>query len=343
MYSRLALFVAVLSAASLWAEELTLETATTPAANSADERIANEFSLDAAVRFLDQASLDWTKRRQCFTCHTNYAHLLARPAIDAKVTAHRQVRQALEAMVTDRWPKRGPRWDAEVVMTAAVLAINDASTSGRLHETTRTTLTRMWTRQREDGGFDWLKCGWPPMESDDDYGIAIAALATGAAPDNYADSAEAEKGVSGLKKYLKNNPPPTLHHQAMLLWAESYGIKLLTPRQRTECVDHLFAEQKQAGGWAIATLGDWQRGDGGQQDRQTSDGYATGFAILVLRRHGIPANDSRLTKGIRWLKANQRESGRWYTRSLNKDSRHFISHAGTAFAVLAIAACQSPR
>ena len=37
--------------------------------------------------------------------------------------------------------------------------------------------------------------------------------------------------------------------------------------------------------------------------------------------------------------ANQRESGRWFTRSLYKDSRHFLSHAGTNMAVLALAAC----
>jgi hypothetical protein len=39
---------------------------------------------------------------------------------------------------------------------------------------------------------------------------------------------------------------------------------------------------------------------------------------------------------IAWLKANQRASGRWFTRSLKKDSRHFITHAGTAFAVMAL-------
>ena len=40
-----------------------------------------------------------------------------------------------------------------------------------------------------------------------------------------------------------------------------------------------------------------------------------------------------MAKGVAWLKANQRESGRWYTRSLNNDKAHYITNAGTAFAV----------
>ena len=176
------------------ADELTLDNVTPPAANTADEPLASEFSLDNATRFLDQASLDWTKSRKCFTCHTNYAYLMAQPTGSAVGTAHRQVREALEELVEKRWETNGPRWDAEVVMSAATLAINDAATSGTLHATTRKALDRMWTVQRQDGGFHWLKCDWPPMESDDDFAIAIAALAAAAAPDDYGQSEAARAG-----------------------------------------------------------------------------------------------------------------------------------------------------
>ena len=52
----------------------------------------------------------------------------------------------------------------------------------------------------------------------------------------------------------------------------------------------------------------------------------TGLAVLVLREAGVPANDPRLQKGIQWLLANQRESGRWWTRSLNTDKAHYITY-----------------
>ena len=74
-------------------------------------------------------------------------------------------------------------------------------------------------------------------------------------------------------------------------------------------------------------------------DLVTSDGYGTGFVVFVLRRAGVPADDPAVARGVAWLKRHQRASGRWFTRSLNKDNEHFISHAGSAFAVMALAAC----
>ncbi|MCA9069525.1 MAG: squalene--hopene cyclase, partial [Planctomycetaceae bacterium] len=209
-------------------EELTLENVTPPGANQTDEPLRESFSLKAATQFLDQSSLDWTKSRKCFTCHTNYAYLIARPAVSSEVPAHRQVRAALEDLVETRWTEKGPRWDAEVVMSAAILALNDATTTKKLHPTTRKALDRMWKVQREDGGVDWLKCGWPPMESDDDFGVTMLALATGAAPENYRQSKQAQTGLKKLREYLSKNTPPTLHHKAMLLWADSYLKDLLT-------------------------------------------------------------------------------------------------------------------
>jgi hypothetical protein len=44
---------------------------------------------------------------------------------------------------------------------------------------------------------------------------------------------------------------------------------------------------------------------------------------------------------VEWLKTHQRESGRWFTRSLNQDNMHDITHAGRAMAVMALAACDA--
>ena len=101
----------------------------------------------------------------------------------------------------------------------------------------------------------------------------------------------------------------------------------------------LLALQRPDGGWATASLGTWKRTDGKEQDLQTSDGYGTGFVITVARLAGVPASDERLARGIAWLKTHQRESGRWFTRSLNTDSKHYLTHVGTAFALLALHEC----
>ena len=80
--------------------------------------------------------------------------------------------------------------------------------------------------------------------------------------------------------------------------------------------------------------------DGKPNDPQApSDGYATGLAVFVLRQAGVPASDPAIQRGIAWLRSHQRASGRWFTRSLSTDLHHFITHAGTAFAALALRSC----
>src|SRR5947209_5186948 len=55
--------------------------------------------------------------------------------------------------------------------------------------------------------------------------------------------------------------------------------------------------------------------------------FLDGFVVYVLRQAGVSASDEGSRKGKKWLESNQRESGRWFTRSLNTDNYHFISHA----------------
>jgi squalene-hopene/tetraprenyl-beta-curcumene cyclase len=266
---------------------------------------------------------------------------MARPALGADDEAHRAVRGYAEDLVTKRWKDKGPRWDTEVVMAALVLAYNDALTTGKLHAASREALDKMWIVQREDGGITWIACGWPPMENDDEFGATMMALALSAAPDDYAQTPAAQSGIEKLKSYFAATPMPTLHHRAMLLWADTFRPLWLGEEERQKCLDELLALQHDDGGFSIASLGDWPRADGSPQDTTTGDGYATGLAILLARRSGVPADDARLERGIAWLKANQRQSGRWFTRSLNKDSRHFITHAGSNMAVMALAACDA--
>jgi squalene-hopene/tetraprenyl-beta-curcumene cyclase len=321
-------------------EPVTSRNLVAPAPNSKEEPLAKEFSIEAAARFLDSASLEWQRTRQCITCHTNQAYLFARPALGSDAPALKEVRAFAESQVQAGWKRQQPREDAYVVATAAALAFSDAATTRKLHPLTREALDAMWKYQRNDGGWNWLKCNWPPLESDDHYGVTLAALAVGVAPGNYAKSDAAQKGLDGIRRYLKANPPTMLHHRAMLLWVSSYLDGFLSDPEKQATIKELRTLQKKDGGWNLATLGKWNRAKIEEpQDTESSDGYATGFVIYVLRRAGIPANDSGIQKGVAWLKANQRESGRWFTRSLNRDNKHFITHAGSAFAVLALVEC----
>jgi squalene-hopene/tetraprenyl-beta-curcumene cyclase len=318
-----------------------------PGPNSPDEPVAAQLSLAKAAEFLDAAALDWTRKRQCGTCHTNYAYLIGRPALrEFEAPAVAEIRSFFENRVAhwdDETPGARPRWDTEVVATACALALNDAGTSGELHPLTRKALDRMWTVQQASGAWNWVKCDWPPYEHDDYYGAVFAAVAVGHAPGDYAKAESARAGIERLRTYLTANPAPDLHHRTFLLWASTRLDGLMAAGERERTIQELRDLQHDDGGWSLPSLGRYDRHDGTPNDpKSASDGYATGLVVYVLRETGVPAADPALRKAAAWLRSHQRASGRWFTRSLSTDKFHYISHAGTAFAALAVKACEKP-
>ena len=313
----------------------------TPEPTTADEPVAKAYSPERAGEYLDGVGVGWTRERQCITCHTNLPYLMARPALPGDA-GWKEVRAFLEKDVA-AWAAGGkPRGETYVVATALALAFNDARTTGKLHPQTKAALDRMWRGQKATGEWAWLKCDWPPMEHDDYYGATLAALAAGVAPDGYAESDAAKAGIEKLRAYFKKTPAPDLHHRAMLLWASARLDGLLTADERKATVAALLAKQRADGGWALPSLGAYKRRDAAKTPNDPaapSDGYATGLIVFVLREAGVAAKDPAVKNGVAWLKANQRESGRWYTRSLSNDKAHYITNAGTAFGVLALEAC----
>lgn len=305
-----------------------------PKPTKADEPIAKEFSLAKAGEYLDGVGVNWTRDRQCVTCHTNLPYVMARPLVKTDDAGWKEVRAFLEKDVAG-WKTGKPRGDAYVVATATGLAFLDANTTGKLSDSTKAAFAKMWQTQQKGGYWNWLKCDWPPMEHDDYYGAVLAAVAVGVAPGDYAKSADAKEGLAKLTGYLTKTPAPDLHHRAMLLWASLKIDGLMTPEARKATITELAKAQQSDGGWSLASLGAYTRKDKSKNDpKSASDGYGTGFVTFVLRQ--AEPNHPAIAKGVAWLKANQRESGRWFTRSLSNDKAHYIANAGTAFAVLAI-------
>lgn len=313
----------------------------TPEPTRPDEPLAKALSAAKAAEYLDGVGVGWTRDRKCITCHTNLPYLLARPRLPGDA-GWKEVRKFLETDVAS-WTAGGkPRGPTYVVATALGLAATDAQTGGKLTPATRDALTRMWQDQRPDGAWNWLKCDWPPLEHDDYYGATLGALAAGLAPEGYAKSDAAKAGLTKLRGYLAKTAAPDLHHRAMLLWASTTLDGLLAADQQKGIVAELKAAQRADGGWCLPSLGAYKRRDEMKTPNDPaapSDGYATGLAVYVLRQAGVPVADPAVARGVAWLRSHQRASGRWYTRSLSTDRAHYITNAGSAFAVLALAAC----
>jgi squalene-hopene/tetraprenyl-beta-curcumene cyclase len=333
-----AAFIVILLLGQLSAAEGPGATRAEPAA----EPIRKQFSAVKAAEFLDANA--HAHEKQCFACHATYAYLVARPKLGLPSSTQRETRLALEQSV-DKLPtaasagtKTPPPRIADVVMTAAALALHDASTTGRLHPQTRKALDRMWELQRDEGGWEWLKADEAPSAIDDHFGVTMAAFATGMAPENYAGTPQARQGLEKIRAYVRSHPPATIHQRAMLLLASTRVGGLMTDDQRARTAAELFALQRPDGGWAMGSLADWKRKDGARLQSDVSDGYGTGLVLYVLRSGGTAAADPRLQKAVAWLKSHQRESGGWFTRSpRNRDE--LSGYAGTVYAVLALSAC----
>ncbi len=313
-----------------------------PEVTRPDEPMAKKFSLEKGTEFLDGINLAWTRERKCFSCHTNVYYMHARPLIKGEKSA---VMSELRSFLEDRaanWETKPAGADYNVLATAMALAGNDAATTGKLHPLTKKALDWSIKLQKADGRWNWPKCGWPPMEHDDYYGVVFMTIAIGIAPENYAKTDAAKSALDKSRDYLKKNPAPDLHHKAMLLWASMKVDGLMTPEERQATIKQLLGKQHEDGGWCLPSLGEYHRRDKEKtlnDPNAPSDGYATGYVTYVLRQAGLKADDDAMKKSVNWLLKNQRESGRWYTRSVNTDTPNYISHAGCAFVILALNAC----
>jgi squalene-hopene/tetraprenyl-beta-curcumene cyclase len=230
------------------------------------------------------------------------------------------------------------------MVVAVPLTFNDRA-AGILHPLTRTALDRMLKQQRPDGG--WIGIGGAPRTFITAYEETLfAGLGIAVAPDDYGASAPAAKALEGIRKYAAVHPPNTPYQKGMLLWASSHVAGLMSDADRKAAAGELLALQRADGGWTLQGLleddQEWQRGKFAAE--LPSDGYGTGFVIFTARQAGVPADDARLQRGIAWLKANQRASGRWFTPTASRRKLHLPSNSGTGYAILALEACgEIPR
>jgi squalene-hopene/tetraprenyl-beta-curcumene cyclase len=212
----------------------------------------------------------------------------------------------------------------------------------------------MFKLQRADGDWTISDDNNPPLESSRYQLATVAARAVGNAPGwlNQQRGTPVAAQVNRLEDYLRaERKLQGDYDRTDLLWAATELPGLLDAGEEQRLVEMIFSRQRHDGGWSIREFAlpeEWGKGNRAEKLRAElefpdppSDGHMTGLAIIALRKAGIPANDPRILRGVSWLKTNQRASGRWWTRSLNRDGWQFISYSGTAYPLLALAMCDA--
>jgi squalene-hopene/tetraprenyl-beta-curcumene cyclase len=318
------------------------------------------FAPRLAVDYMEQGAIAWTGERQCVACHTNGTYMVVRPLMTPELGAPQQamrdfwVAELRSALTADPAKRKGDFDATQAVYLAAGLAIWDAKVLHRLSPETAQALKLMFEFQRPAG--DWFieDDNNPPFESSPYQVATVAARAVANAPGwlQQQRGTPIAEHVELLMRYLRTRGKMQGDYDRTdLLWTASEYPGLLDQRQKQELVNMIFAHQQFDGGWSMRTFAapeQWGKGNRADKLRAElefpfpqSDGHMTGLAIIALRKAGVPANEPHIQRGIRWLLANQRSSGRWWTRSLNRDGWQFISYSGTAYPLLALSLCNA--
>ena len=352
--------------------------ATHPAADEPGTKATVTQSWDkaAAAKYLDDRQIWWQEWPHaqkdhgtvCVSCHTQVPYALARPLLRAPL-GEQKISDPERAML-DSIIKRvnlgneaetfysdavhGPgktheARNAESVNNVLILTSYDVA-AGHLQAATRKAFDAMWALQEQTGAASgawlWQNFHFSPWEAPESeyYGAAMAALATGIAPDNYRDDPKIQPNLTHLRSYLRDHASAQpLINRVALLWASSKLPGLMTGQEREALANELSTKQHPDGGWSLTELGQgtWKRHDDTPFDLR-SDGYATGIIVLALEDNGL-AEIPESKKGLAWIRSNQdKTDGRWPAWSVNvkRDPNSgvgkFMSDAATGFSVLAL-------
>jgi len=287
------------------------------------------------------------------SCHTGLTYMLSRPMLRRALGEIAPARwetgmlEGLKARVEDN-SAPDEAADAQAVLAALALAIDDQRSARGLSRETETAFQRMWRLQVGDGtrkgAFPWNNSGRDPYSNDATYmGASLAALAVAIAPGDYRSRPEIRGNLDALENYLRNSANgQALHHRLISLWASAKLKGLLPEAAAQQILTETWQGQEADGGWTLKSLGPWK--DHPKAPAQPgSNAYATALVALSVQEYGISREDPRVVKALNWLKAHQdSHDGAWAAASFNKQYEagsmqiEFMRDAATGFAVLAL-------
>jgi squalene-hopene/tetraprenyl-beta-curcumene cyclase len=340
-----------------------------PAA-TADEPRVKAFGPDtvrAAAKYLDDGAHHWVREKSCIACHSTGVYMVERSALTKQLGKPSEV--VLEDFIKSVPANPGKPGDSALasIWRSSGLASWDKHVTGKLSEHTEKSLRHTVMILPEDGLYKNIKLVEIPYITTRFQMTVQAARAFVTAPGWLAGLKDSEllTRIELMKKRLREHQPVSDYELALKLQLAALMPDLVPQDVRDAATAMLWRQQLPDGGWSTRSMSDvmnWRQEIFPPTDKYTwteamdpqvvaliqdapdaaspgSDPYMTAFAIVLLRESGVPAGDPRIQRGIAWLKSNQRVSGRWWMKSLYRDTYHYITYISTAQALRALALC----
>ncbi len=334
---------------------------------TADEPRVKEFgpeSLRAAAKYLEVGAVSWVRERTCVNCHTTGPYMteytqwskrFGQPSEEVHANFVKAVPAEIkEVQETDKSGHKFYPGAFFSVWRSAGLAEWDRHMTGKLSEATERSLLDMFQRQSESGAFvSHGEVEIPHITTDFELSLQAARAIT-AAPGWLAGLKDQEllARVEKLKQWLRTTSPKNDFDRVLKLQLAHYMPELVSQSDREAALALLSSKQHADGGWStrdMSPLQDWhfEMSDTvlklikglPDADSPESDAYMTSLAIVLMRQNNIAVSDTRIQKGLAWLKREQRESGRWWMHSLYRGNYHYITYIATVEAMKALDLC----
>jgi len=340
-----------------------------PAAR-ADEPKVQAFgpaTVRAAAKYLDDGAHHWVREKSCIACHSTGVYMVERSALTKQLGKPSE--EVLNDFIKSVPKKDGKPGDSAIasVWRSSGLASWDKHVTGKLSEATEKSLRHTVSILPDTGLYPVIKLVEIPYITTRFELTVQAARAFVTAPGwlaNLKDPALLSR-IDLMKKSLREHQPINDYELAMKLQLSTLMPELVPDDVRAAATAMLWRQQQPDGGWSTRRMADvmnWRQeihpANGNQKwtgamDPQVvaliqgepdaanpgSDPYMTAFAIVLLRESGVPASDERIQRGIAWLKTNQRITGRWWMKSLFRDTYQYITYISTAQALRALELC----
>ena len=331
-----------------------------PAA-TADEPRVKAFGPDtikAAAKYLDDGAHHWVREKSCIACHSTGVYMVERSVLTAQLG---KPSEEVLANFIESVPKESAKPDGNAIRAvwrSSGLASWDKHVEGRLSEHTERSLRYMMLLLTDEGFFRTIKQVEIPYITTHFELTVQAARAITTAPGWLGNLKDADTiaRIERMKKFLREHEPVNDYELALKLQLAALMPDLVPQDVRDAATAMLWRQQQPDGGWSTRRMSDLMKWHETMDPKvvamiqaepdaanPASDPYMTAFAIVLLRESGVPASDARIQRGIAWLKANQRVSGRWWMKSLYRDTYHFITYISTAQALRALASCDELR